>query len=126
MGKKDEPTKDFKKAVKAVDKPSKKEKKKLDKITKRMPKMKKSRPQNQVAKILQMGVYLRPAPNVFIERRLGAWPVQGRRAQAASASAPSQRVTIEGPEVDRLACPATQAEDIEPRRPGEQRGPDRR
>jgi hypothetical protein len=40
MGKKseDEPTKDFKKAVKAVDKPSKKEKKRLDKIGKRLPK----------------------------------------------------------------------------------------
>jgi hypothetical protein len=40
MGKKseDEPTKDFKKAVKAEGKPSKKEKKKLDKITKRLPK----------------------------------------------------------------------------------------
>src|ERR1700727_771996 len=38
MGKKereDEPTKDFKRAEKAVGKPSKKEKKKLDKITKR-------------------------------------------------------------------------------------------
>jgi hypothetical protein len=41
MGKKereDEPTKDLKRAVKAVGKPPKKEKKKLDKITKRLSK----------------------------------------------------------------------------------------
>jgi hypothetical protein len=41
MGKKeheDEPTKDFKKAVKVVDKPSKKEEKKVDKITKHLSK----------------------------------------------------------------------------------------
>jgi hypothetical protein len=41
MGKKeheDEPTKDFKKAVKATAKPSKKEKKKVDKITKHLSK----------------------------------------------------------------------------------------
>jgi hypothetical protein len=41
MGKKDhedEPTKDFKKAVKAVDKPSKREKKKLEKTTKHLSK----------------------------------------------------------------------------------------
>jgi hypothetical protein len=41
MGKKereDEPTKDFKKTVKATAKPSKKEKKKLDRITQRLPK----------------------------------------------------------------------------------------
>jgi hypothetical protein len=41
MGKKereDEPTKDFKEAVKAVGKPSKKEKKRIDKIVKHLPK----------------------------------------------------------------------------------------
>jgi hypothetical protein len=34
----DEPTKDFKKAVKAVDKPSKKVEKRIDKVVKRLPK----------------------------------------------------------------------------------------
>jgi hypothetical protein len=41
MGKKDcedEPTKDFREAVKAVGKPSKKEKKRIDKIVKHLPK----------------------------------------------------------------------------------------
>jgi hypothetical protein len=41
MGRKDDSTKDFKKAVKAVVKPSKKEEKKIDKITKHLPKKEK-------------------------------------------------------------------------------------
>jgi hypothetical protein len=41
MGRKDDSTKDFKKAVKAVAKPSKKEEKKMDKITKHLPKKEK-------------------------------------------------------------------------------------
>jgi hypothetical protein len=38
MGRKDDSTKDFKKAVKAVGKPSKQEEKKINKITKHLPK----------------------------------------------------------------------------------------
>jgi hypothetical protein len=41
MGRKDDSTKDFKKAVKAVGKPSRKDEKKVDKITKHSPKREK-------------------------------------------------------------------------------------
>jgi hypothetical protein len=76
---------------------------------------------------------------VFTERRLGAWPAAGRRAQAASASAPCRGTrNTAGP---APACRRTRggggrrpagrsrgssrapAEDVQPRRPGDQRGP---
>jgi hypothetical protein len=34
-------------------------------------------------------------------------------------------MSIDGPKIDRLACPAASAEDVQPRRSGDQRGPNR-
>ena len=48
-------------------------------------------------------------PNVFTERRLGAWPAAGRRAQAASASVPCRNTrNTAGP---APACPPRPADD---------------